>query len=278
MLRHAPVLLLLFVTSGGHEQEPGLFDRCRYAGTPDSRVALPAVLREASGLAVTNDGRLFGHDDEQGVIFALDPGTGSIRQRWSFNQGVREDFEGIAVAEQLVLVLSSAGRLYEMPLPTAAGVLLARRIETGLESACEFEGLAWDAANRVLLFPCKVIHHNDDKSGLVVFRWDMARRRLAAPARLVVPRGALRRATGLEAFAASSIEVDPRSGHYVVLSARNHAVVELAANGTVVGLKRLSRKLHPQAEGLTLSAEGDLLISDEGGKGPGTLARYRCHR
>jgi uncharacterized protein YjiK len=271
------VLLLLLVTSGAPEPEPGLLERCQYADTPDRRVALPRFLREISGLALTNDGRLLGHDDEQGVVFELDPDAGSIRQRWTFNDGIREDFEGIAVAGTLVLLLTSTGRLYDMPLPTAPGTLLARRVETGLSSACEFEGLAWDAVNRVLLFPCKEIRGNRDKAGLVVFRWDLARRTLAAPARLVVPRSALRKATGLEEFAASSIEVDRRSGHYVVLSARDRAVLELTTDGTVVGVKRLSRKLHPQAEGLTVSAGGDLLISDEGGKGPATLARYRCH-
>jgi uncharacterized protein YjiK len=276
VLRLPPVLLLLLVTSGAREQAPGLLDRCRYPEALTTRVSLPLVLREISGLAMTSDGRLFGHNDEQGVVFELDPDAGLIRQRWIFNSGVREDFEGIAVADKLVLLLTSTGRLYDMPLPTAPAALLARRVETGLSSDCEFEGLAWDATNRVLLLPCKVIRRNHDKAGLIVFRWDLARRTLAAPARLVVPRNALRKATGLDEFAVSSIEVDPRSGQYLVLSARDHAVLELTTNGTVVGVKRLSRKLHPQAEGLTVSAEGDLLISDEGRKGPATLARYRC--
>lgn len=277
MLRPASLLVLLFATSSVQGQDLGLLTRCQYAETPDARATLPLVLREISGLAWTNDGRLLGHNDEQGAIFELDPVTGSIRQRWMINEGVREDFEGIAVAGTLVLLLSSTGRLYDMPLPTSSSALLARRVETGLESACEFEGLAWDAKSRVLLLPCKVIRRNRDKAGVIVFRWDLDRRTLAASSRLIIPRATLRTVTGLEEFAASSIEVDPRSGHYLVLSAREHTVLELATDGTVVGVKRLSRKLHPQAEGLTLSAEGDLLISDEGGKGPGTLARYRCH-
>ncbi|PLX31312.1 MAG: hypothetical protein C0600_06030 [Ignavibacteria bacterium] len=66
---------------------------------PTAQFELPKRLKEISGLAVDDRGRLFAHDDESGIVYQLDPMTGKIVK--SFRLGrtlVTEDFEGIAIA------------------------------------------------------------------------------------------------------------------------------------------------------------------------------------
>ena len=53
--------------------QPSLF-----AAAPAQQRRLPRRLREISGLAVTSDGRLFGHDDERAVIYEIDVEGGQI--------------------------------------------------------------------------------------------------------------------------------------------------------------------------------------------------------
>ena len=43
---------------------------------------LPKSLKEISGLAVSQDGRLFGHDDERSVIYQLKPVNGKIIKKF----------------------------------------------------------------------------------------------------------------------------------------------------------------------------------------------------
>jgi hypothetical protein len=67
----------------------------------------------------------------------------------------------------------------------------------------------------------------------------------------------------------------PTSGHYLLLAGREHAVVELAADGSVVSASRLRRADHRQAEGLAIGTDGSLLLADEGAGHRGTLTVYR---
>ena len=53
--------------------EPGAPTVIDLGSSPASQVQLPAELHEISGLAVTADGRVFAHGDEDGTVYQLDP-------------------------------------------------------------------------------------------------------------------------------------------------------------------------------------------------------------
>ena len=79
------------------------------------RWALPDRLEEISGLSMTQDGRLLAHNDEHSIVYEINPDDGSITK--SFQVGDQrkplvDDFEGIAVSEEQVYLLTSTGRLY----------------------------------------------------------------------------------------------------------------------------------------------------------------------
>lgn len=252
--------------------QPAGLDRCALA-EPAWRWILPAELAEISGLAALPDGAILAHDDEHGLLYRLTLEDRTVRPI-ALSGAPAEDYEGVAVVGGRAWLLTSRGVLYGADLsgPPPHRVTVE---PTGLGDRCEFEGLAADG-DGILLLACKTLRRRTEGAGLLLFRWDPARQRLAVPDRIAIPSGLLHRATGWRAFAASSVEVDPRSGHLLLLSSRQGAIVELTAEGAVLAVRPLSRKLHRQPEGLTFTAHGDLLISDEAaGKRP-TLTRYRC--
>jgi hypothetical protein len=184
----------------------------------------------------------------------------------------RDDFEGIAAAGDSVVLMTSAGKLYFFRLG-AQNTVPFTMVATGLRGSCELEGLGWHRASNTLVMPCKQ-PRGQATTGLTIMRYHLG----STPgpvAPIVVSGGELARVTGLARIRATSVEVDSISGNLVVLSSKPPLILEIDLNGRALGMKRLPYKYHPQAEGLTLSANA-LWIADEGTGRKGTLARYSC--
>lgn len=237
---------------------------------------LPKALVEISGLAFDSAGRLFAHDDEQAIVYQLDPAAHRVIKRFSFGRpAVRGDFEAIAVVGPQVILTTSEGVLYagregrdgeSVPYVTQA---------TGVGRDCETEGMAYEPAERALLFVCKVPRTRALVGHLAVLRWSLDRKALDPQPRIFVRLTDMTRDLNGSAFHPSELLRVAGSGHYLVLSAQQHAIAELTAEGKVVAMGRLRRGDHRQAEGLALGADGALLVADEGAGRRGTLTVYR---
>ena len=236
---------------------------------------LPRALREISGLAVDERGRLFAHDDERAIAFALDPLSGAILE--TIHVGPRRsrgDFEGIAVAGGRFFLVTSAGTIVEFVEPSDEGVAMFRRIDTGLDRRCEFEGLAYDAFTRSLLLPCKTTRGRDWDDRVVIYGVPVATLVPEEEPRFAVPRGDLVAAGIDDDFHPAAIEVHPQSGSLFLLAAQEEAVLELSREGRVIAARQLSRAAHPQPEGIAFGPDLELWIADEGGSRRGTLTAY----
>lgn len=97
-----------------------------------------------------------------------------------------------------------------------------------------------------------------------------------APATLwrSLPEEAATSVAGLREFRPSSVEIDNVSGRILLLSANEGAFAELSPEGELVAARRLGHD-HPQAEGMTVSTDGELIISDEGAGQHARIAIYR---
>ena len=106
---------------------------------------LPPALNEASGLALADNGSIYIHNDELGEIYRFIPRSNSILKVASISwPPVGEDFEGIAVHQDSLFLITSDSQLFEVSDFSAREnhqVVGARRIATGLQAVCEFEGL-----------------------------------------------------------------------------------------------------------------------------------------
>jgi len=250
-------------------------------GADPSAWQLPSRLTEVSGLAVTPDGNLLAHGDEVGRVFEIDPGSRKVAREIRLQGTPRDDFEGIAVTPQGIVLMTSAGRLYvlgaERERDSASGtsVVEYRRLDTGLGALCELEGLAYDSRAKVLLLPCKTPRRSQDRAAVVVFRWSLESEGAAQPPRYVIPSSVVHNLFRVARFRATAAEYDRETGHVLVLSSEPAGVLELGPEGHAVRGVRFSPRYHPRAEGLALLGN-QLIIGDEGASRGGHLTAYPC--
>lgn len=236
---------------------------------------LPRQLSEISGLAVTGDGRVLAHGDENGIIYELDPSAGKIVKAFALGDvTVRADFEGIALAGGKVYLVTGDGVIYEAPEGGDGERVLFNTYGTGVGRQCEVEGLAYEKSTGDLLLACKAARIPELADYLAVFRWNIETRALSPTPALLVPLDQIHALSGVRSLHPSGIEVLAGSGNYLLVAAQEQLILELTSGGDVVAVRELTPDLHVQPEGVTMLPGGILLIADEGGRGPGRLTLY----
>lgn len=242
-----------------------------FSDRADSQRPLPEGLREISGLAVTADGRLFGHDDETGVIYEIVVETGQVRKSFALGDPVETgDFEGLAITpDDDFYLVTSEGRLLRFREGEDGASVGVERLDTGLDDVCEVEGLDFLSTEQSLLLACKRNQDRSLRDTLSLHSWSIEsnelRPWLAAPLDQIT--------IGSRPFAPSAVEVDRDSGRIILLSARGGRMVELDRNGSILAMRLLPAS-HIQAEGAAIMPDGALVIADEGDEGLALLTRY----
>jgi uncharacterized protein YjiK len=242
-------------------------------GAPLARWVLPQNMAEISGLALTPDGRLFGVPDEHALVSEFDYRRGVVVKQFLLGRrGVQGDFEGIAIAAEVMYLLSSNGRLYEFR-EGANGTSVEYSIhDLELGKECEFEGLAYDSAINSLLLVCKHVGMKELKDNLVIYRWNLVEtgERLS---RIATPMSQLMTDQGWKEFRPTGIEVDPQTGNYVIITAERGLVI-VSPEGAVLAI-RILPETHDQPEGVAITRDSMLIISDEAVTLPATITLYR---
>ena len=242
---------------------------------PIARWVLPRHLAEISGLALTPDGRLFAHNDEMGRVVELDYRRGVVLKHFLLgNAPVRADFEGITVAGQRLFLLASDGRLFEFK-EGADGARVPYTVhDTRLGHECEFEGVAYDPAIEALLLACKNVYKKSLVGSLVIYRWALGAGNSEKLPPLSIPLERVIGSNRWKGLHPSDITIDPRNGHYVLVSAQEEALIELTPSGEVVSARSLPGG-HAHTEGVAITKDGILIISDEAGKSSAAITLYR---
>ena len=273
----AATLGLLFLTGTSAGVQRGV--RLEYYGLRADEAApreLPRRLREISGLATTADHRLLAHNDEAGIVFEIDARDGSVVKEFQLadvGDPVADDFEGIAVAEGRIYLVTSAGRLYECREGADGASVLFQVYATGAGRDCEIEGLAYDGGRRELVLMCKNARRDGLRGQLAMVRWSIDEKALRGEP-TVIPVANFVRHIGANRFQPSGIERHPVSGNWFVVAARQGSIAEVTPDGEVLDVRRFEAPWHRQVEGIAFAPDGALIVADEGGRARGTLTVY----
>ncbi len=235
---------------------------------------LPDDLREISGLAITPDDRLFAHNDEEAVVFEIDYVEGAFNKVfWLGDIPVLNDFEGIAVAEDYMYLVTSTGVIYRFKEGADDQPVKFETFRTELADICEVEGLSYFQKQRQLLLLCKNMLGNE--RSLPLYAWSIDKQILEEP--LFYLNGSYL-ATLLEKkhFHPSGIKVNSVTGTIYIVAARQRAIIEMSEEGELLTFRLLPKKIHKQVEGITVLSNGDLVLGDEGSKKAAKLAIYEA--
>jgi len=235
---------------------------------------LPKKLREISGLALTPDERLLVVSDEKAIVYELDYQNGRIVKSFALGDPVvRADFEGIAVLQDKIWLMTSDGLLFAAVEGLDGRHVRYKKYDTGHGDYCELEGLAQDRAAETLILACKQV--KSKQNALMIFEWSASNSGIEHLRDVAVPERSIAGMIDEKRIKPSGIAVDPQTGERVLVAARQRALVRLTADGVLSeAIIRLKKGRHKQAEGIEMTRDGRMLIADEGGGGRARLAVY----
>lgn len=266
----------------GPAQAQGASALERYPLTEDTieQWHLPERLDEISGLALTGDERLLAVGDELGIVYELDYGEGRLVKAFAFGDPtIRGDFEGIAWHERRVYLITSGGTIYAAGEGDDGERVPFREYRTELGRDCEIEGLAADPDSDSLMILCKRSLRGSEGGNPMIFLWSTTDRTVEWARRIELPQDAIEAALGtgdLRPSGIARVRGGEAEGHWLIVAARQKALVEIDADGALVAARTLPLAArHRQPEGIELLADGRLLIADEASGQQPRLAVYR---
>ncbi len=267
----------------GSERKQELASRLALADSDPKRTApvamwlLPPELKEISGIALTADGRLLAHDDNVGRIFVIDPRSGLAVKQFVLGRGVQGDFEAITVAGSDIYLLDSNGTLYQFREGADGSAVPFAVHDTHLGHECEFESLAYQADSGWLVMPCKKVGKKQLQDQLVIYRWRVAGPDSTRLSMATIPLARLIGSNRWKDFRPSDMTIDPTTGNYVLIASHENGLVEMTPAGEAVRSGPLPGE-HSQPEGVAITKDSILIISDETGRRPAAITLYRWRR
>ena len=234
---------------------------------------MPPELREISGLTLTTRGTVLTHDDNVARVYEIDPKTGILLKGFSLQGGVRGDFEAITVAGTDVYLLESKGRFYRFKEGADAAQVPYSAYDTKLGKECEFESLVYEADSTRLVMVCKKIRGKNPPHEVLIYRFPMPLDR-ATMSTLSVPIEDVAGSNKWKDFHPSDITIDPITKNYVMISSREKGLLVMTPDGELVRSGPLPGD-HRQPEGVAITRDSLLLISDEVNVRPAAITLYR---
>lgn len=188
------------------------------------------------------------------------------------------DFEAVTVHGDTVYLLASPGRLFRAGLNRDGAATLTGPLEpvaTGLEDRCNFEGMT--TAGAALFVACKY-PRTPLPGTILLYRLAPAGETGKSPVAVTVDVTPVLAALGLARLRPSGLTWIPDRQRLLVLAGKERVILEIAPEGRLLGWRRLARRHHRQAEGLSITPGGDLLIADEADGRVATLTLYPRRR
>lgn len=252
---------------------------------------LPPILHEISGLAIIDSSSIACVQDEDGILFIYNFKEHKITQQHTF--GLKGDYEGITLVNDLLYVLRSDGILFEIK-DYKSKKLKVKTYSTRVP-AINNEGLCYDVINNRLLIGAKGKINKDpsNKDVRFIYAFDLKTKTLnQSPAfsfniidinvtaklqGINFPKKQNKKGESIEhgfKFNTSEIAIHPITQKLFMLSATDHALFIFNKTGNLEYIQQLNPLVFNKSEGLDFFENGDLLISNEGQTHTPTLLRF----
>ena len=243
-------------------------------GLPVAMWLMPPDLREISGLALTPDGRVLTHDDNIGKIYEIDPKTGIVLKSFALSGDPHGDFEAITIAGEDIYLLQSKGKLFKFKEGADGAQVPYSVYDTRLGKECEFESLTYEADSSRLLMACKRFLSKKAPHELFIYRLPLPLSGSSKISTLTVPLAEVVGSNSWKNFHPSDIAIDPLTGNYVLIASHEKGLVVITPDGEVVRSEPLPGE-HNQGEGVTVTKDSILIVSDEATNRPAAMTLYR---
>jgi uncharacterized protein YjiK len=243
---------------------------------PLARWLLPGALAEISGLALTDDGRLLAHGDERAVVSEIDPRRGVLVKSFTLGERpVKGDFESIAMVGERLFLLTSKGKLYESREGGNGASMPYKETDTHLGKDCEFEAMTWDPGAKRLLLACKHVHRKRLKRDDAVVLIRIPLPGASGDTTLSeIPLTEFTGPLGTHGFHPSDIARVPMNGDFLLVAGIERALAEITPDGRVVWAHALVAARHPQPEGVVVTRDSTIIVSDEAHGGTAAVTVY----
>jgi len=268
---------------------------------PQNSFEMPLDLKEISGLTFSPSGEhLCAINDEQGDIYFINKRTGVVDRQVNFRG--EGDYEGIETVGEKIYVVKSTGTFYEVTNFEKAPVE-TKKSKYILKKPNDSEGLAFDEKNNRLLVACKslsCLHKscllNTCKTKRSIYALNLETNQFdpkptfeinlmelqaflknnKTAEQLEVFKKFIKLENDYIPFHPSALAIHPKNGDIYILSSKGKTMMILNAEGKIIALEKLDKKIHTQPEGIVFDKDGTLYISNEGKKGGnGTISIFR---
>ncbi|MGH7603357.1 MAG: SdiA-regulated domain-containing protein [Gemmatimonadaceae bacterium] len=235
---------------------------------------MPPGLNEISGLALTTRGTVLTHDDNVGRVYEIDPRTGVLHKSFSLLGNPKADFEAITIVGSDIYLMTSDAKLFSFKEGADGTQVPYSIFDTGLGKQCEFEGLAYEADSSRLVMACKRFLAKEEPHALLIYRLPLPLGDRSTISSIRVPIQEVAGSNNWKNFRASDISIDPFTKNYVIIASHEKGLIEVTPDGDVVRSEPLPGD-HRQPEGVAVTKDSLLLISDEANVKPPSITVYR---
>ncbi|MFD2163008.1 SdiA-regulated domain-containing protein [Paradesertivirga mongoliensis] len=228
---------------------------------------VPAQLKEISALTYLEKERFACIQDEAGKIFIYNTHENKIEKEIPF--AGPGDYEGLAIAGKDAYILRADGRIFEIKNYNGSS---PKTIEhrTTLNRKHDTEGLCFDSKNNRLLIAIKGSEsESDDYKGIYSFSLNNKVFSDQPVYKIDLKNSVfedIKAKKPTDVMQPAAIAVHPKTGDLYIMEGAKPKLLIMGSDGVIKNLKKLKDKEFAQPEGISFSPEGQLFISNEGGK------------
>ncbi len=244
---------------------------------PDNIIYLPNSLSEISGISLLDENRILCVQDEKGFVYVFDLKEQKITEKIKF--GKKGDYEDIQLVDSTVYVLESNGILIKIKNLLLENIEI-ERIETGLQTENNTEGLCYENKTKSLLIACKESpslpnsqqkHHKKR----AIYRFDLQSNTLVSePFCLLKKELKYNNQKKIDIYP-SAININPITGDLYTLSSVGKCLIISNLNGDIKNIIELNPSIFQQPEGICFAKNGDLFISNEAKGRIATICKFK---